>query len=238
MRFERVLDQLRLHFLAGVAVLRLDDLDARCPSTAPRKPVLPASTQPAPAGPGNQAALTGVRAGRMQPGEELAGLGAHLAERHQRLRRKLRRGDAVDHVDDRNVLRADFGDEVVQAVEGDGADDDGVGAGGDAVLDLRDLLRQLGVAAGLDELHLDALPLRLLGDAVVDAEPVGVLHVREGDADLPGLRRLLERHVILRRARARHVERRIPDLDLIGKPVGRRCRRHRDQQAGRQRGRL
>ena len=60
-------------------------------------------------------------------------------------------------------------DEVVQAVEGDRADDDGLRAGGDAILDLRDLLVELGVAARLDQLHLNALALRLLGRAVIDA---------------------------------------------------------------------
>ena len=88
-----------------------------------------------------------------------------------------------------------FGDEVVQPVEGDCADDDRLRTAGDAILDLRDLLVELGVAAGVDQVHLDAETLGFLRHAVVDAEPVGVLHVREGHADVPRLRRLFKRRV-------------------------------------------
>ena len=84
MRFERVFDQRRLHFLAGVAVLGLDDLDRAALDRAEEAGI--AGLDPAGAGrsrePGD---LDRSRAGRMQLGEVLAGLGAHLAEGHQRL---------------------------------------------------------------------------------------------------------------------------------------------------------
>ena len=114
---------------------------------------------------------------------------------------------------------------------------DGVGPGGDAVLDLADLLLELGVAARFHQLHLHAEVFGLLGDAVIDREPIGVLHVREGDADFPGLRCLFERNVAQLLPRTRHVEGRVPGFDLIGIPGvgGDRAAGKRNQQASGQR---
>src|SRR5262249_54001425 len=98
---------------------------------------------------------------------------------------------------------------LVEAVERDGADDHRLRAVGDAILDLRYLLGEVGVAAGLDQLHLDPEILRLLDDAVIDGEPIRVLHVREGDADVPLLIGLLEWAVLDFLARPFHVEGRI-----------------------------
>ncbi len=75
----------------------------------------------------------------------------------------------------------------VDAVDADGAEDDGVGTLGDAVVHLAELRIELGVAAGLEQHHIRAVAADLLGNAVVGAEPVGVLQVGEGDADVPGL---------------------------------------------------
>ena len=110
-------------------------------------------------------------------------------------------------------------DEVVEAVGGDGADDHRLRAVGDAVLDLRDLLVEFGVAAGFDQVHRDAEALGLLDHAVVDAEPVGVLHMRERHADLPGLRRLVERRYSTGET-CRRQRRRLDLLGLVREPVG------------------
>ena len=143
----------------------------------------------------------------------LARLVTHFTEGHQGFRGELRRGDAVDDVDHRDALGADFFDELVQARLRDGADDHGIGALRDAVLDLTDLLREVGVAACLDELHLDPEPARLGDHAVVDRRPVGILHVGEGHAQVPLLGRVLERRVLVLDLLALHVEGRIPILD-------------------------
>src|SRR5205823_4191670 len=82
----------------------------------------------------------------------------------------------------------------------------------------RDLLVEVGVAARFEKRHLDAFALRLFGDAVVDGEPIGILHMREGDADVPFLRRLVDRRVVDILARALHVEWRIPYLHREGIP--------------------
>ena len=121
----------------------------------------------------------------MGHGEELAGLAAHLAERHERLRRQFAGRHPVDDVDDRDALSADLEHEVVETVIGNRADHDGIGAGGHAVLDLADLRVELGVAARLDQLHVDPQPVGLGGDSVVHAQPVGILHVRERTRRFP-----------------------------------------------------
>ncbi len=77
----------------------------------------------------------------------------------------------------------------VEAVCADRADDDRVGAAGDAVVDLADLRGQLGVATGLVEVEVDAQPTGLLDHAVVDRDPVGVTQVRHHGADSPVLGR-------------------------------------------------
>ena len=112
-------------------------------------------------------------------------------------------------------------DEIVEAVGGDGADDHRLGAVGDAVLDLGNLFVELRVAARLDKVHRDAEALGLLDHTVVDAKPVGVLHMRERHANLPRLRRLLERRVLDRRNLAVGIERRSDLLGLVREPLGR-----------------
>ena len=76
--------------------------------------------------------------------------------------------------------------EVVEAVSRNCADQDGLSPVGDAVLDLRDLLIELCVATRLNDIELHADIRCLLNDAVVDPDLVGVLHMRERDADLQG----------------------------------------------------
>ena len=223
MRLQGVFDQLELHLLAGIAVLGFDDLDvgsghrlletlvARFHPTGTRRTREPGDL--------DLARAHGVRLGNV-----LARLVAHLAEGDERLGGELGRRHAVDHVDHRDALATDLGDEIVEAVEGDCADHDGVRSTGNAVLDLRDLGVEVGIAARLHELHLDSEALRLGDDAVVDSQPVGVLHVRKRNTDVPGLRSLFQRGVVDRPARAGHVERRIPDLDRVGVPLLRRVR--------------
>jgi len=155
----------------------------------------------------------------MQFGKIGTRLAAHFTKGHQRLGAEIGRRHAIDHVDHRNVLAADFLDDVVESVERNRANHDGIRTGCHAVFDLRDLVVQFGIAAGLDQLHLDAQALGLFSNAVIDAEPVSVFHMREGDADLPRFRRFLQWRVVHGRARAGHVEGRIPDLHRIGIPV-------------------
>jgi hypothetical protein len=112
----------------------------------------------------------------------------------------------------------DLADNIVQPVIGDRADNRGVGTMRDAVLNLRDLLVELGIAAGFHKVHLDAQALGLLGRAAVDAQPIGVPHVRERNADLPLLGRILERHVGDVGRLAVGSERRIDLSGLIGEP--------------------
>ena len=222
MRFQGVLDQLELHLLAGVAVLRLDDLDVG--SGDRFLEALVARLDPAGARRAREPGdldLAGAHGMRLR--DVLARLVAHLAEGDERLGGKLGRRHAVDHVDHRDALGPDLGDEIVQAVEGNRADHDGIRPAGDAVLDLRDLGVEVGIATRFDELHLDPEALRLGDDPVVDGQPVGVFHVRKRNADVPGLRGLLQGDVVDRPARAGHVERRVPYLDRVGIPLLRRA---------------
>src|SRR5258707_319177 len=71
-----------------------------------------------------------------------------------------------------------------------------VGAGLQAVVILRQLLRQVVVAAGLQDGERDAQAHGLLHHAVVHRQPVAVLEMREQRAQLPLLRRLVERGVL------------------------------------------
>ena len=216
---QHVLDKLELHFLAGVAVFGREHLD-RCALHSVKEAFV-GGLDPSGAGrTGEPPDLDRRRAGRMLGGEIFAGGVAHRVEGNQRFRRDVRRIDPVDHVDDGNVLRVQFLDQIVEAVGRNGADDDRLRAVGDAVFDLRDLFVELRVAARLDEIHGDAETLRFVDHAVIDAEPVSVLHMRERHADLPRLRRLLERYVLDRRNLAVRIEGRIDGLSLVGEPVG------------------
>ena len=100
---------------------------------------------------------------RMQLGDVLAGLGAHRLERDERLRREVR--------DDMPLITSITGmffslislHQVVEPVKGDRADDRPPGRRSATQSSICEIcLLQIGVAAGLDEMHLDAELLRLL----------------------------------------------------------------------------
>src|SRR3546814_11515100 len=100
------------------------------------------------------------------------------SERDQRLGSDILRGHAIHEVDDRDALRGDILDQVVKAVTRDGAEDDGLRAAGDIVLDLRDLLCGVGIAASLEHRHHDALALGFLSPDHVDGDPVAICHIQ------------------------------------------------------------
>ena len=233
---EHVFHQPQLGFLAGIAIARLQHLDRRALDRLHE--ALMGGFHPAGARrPREPADLDRGGAGRMPGGQILTGLAAHGVERHQRLAGQFGRGDAVDHVDHRDLLRRQLLDQIVEPVIRDCADHHRLRARGDAILDLADLFGQFGIAAGLDHIQLHPQALRLFGDAVIDAQPVGVLHVREGDADVPGLGRLVQRHIVdvLRRAVGREGRGHLGGG--VGKPVrglGSACEERAGQKSDRE----
>ena len=98
-----------------------------------------------------------------------------------------------------------------------------VGAARNAILDLRDLLAKVGVAARVENLELDALTTGFFDDAVGHTEPVRILHVWERHADVPllgglGQRRVVDRGLFAVRRKGRD------GRGLVRKPV--RSRSH------------
>ena len=145
-----------------------------------------------------------------------------VGARGQRIDLDLEQG--IDDRDDLDPLLAGLGDLRLHPAFRDDADQDGVRIERHAVVELRDLLVELGVAAGREQRRLDAQAARLVHDAVVHAHPVAVLHVREQHADVPLLRGFLERHVVDgRRQRLERVElvcRQLAEVEhLDGPPV-------------------
>src|SRR5260221_3403452 len=118
MCLERVLDELHLHFLAGVAVLGVDHLDIAVLDGV--EEALVAGFDPArarrPREPGN---LHLARAFGMLLRDIIAGVVSHLLERDERLGRDLLGRTAVDHVDHRNVLLAHRLDGFVETIDPD-----------------------------------------------------------------------------------------------------------------------
>src|SRR4029078_9762728 len=63
------------------------------------------------------------------------------------------------------------------------ADDDGINLLLDEVLDLRDLLAGIGIAAGIEFEHIDAVLLRLSIDTMGARDPEGRSEIGHGEAD-------------------------------------------------------
>jgi len=77
------------------------------------------------------------------------------------------------------------GNALIESPERHRADDQCIGAGGSALLDLLPLALEIGIAPGFHQGKCDTEPARFLDHTVVNIQPVSVFQMRVGDTQLP-----------------------------------------------------
>lgn len=172
-----------------------------------------------PFGSGKPGDLDGRAAFRVRARQIGADRAPHLRPGNGGLRSDPAVIDVVDGGGHRDAL-CNPGDQWGEAGVGHRTHDEGVRPGGDAALDLGDLPVQIRVAARLHDAQRHAEPPGLLGHAVVDAEPVGILEVRIGGAEAPFPRRRFERRILYALGLPVIVEWRVPALQQPGLRAG------------------
>ena len=112
----------------------------------------------------------------------------------------------------------DGAEERSQAVERYGSDHKGIGTGGKAVADQRDLPGKKRVPPGFDQTESSTKPLGFHGHAEIHAEPVRILQMWVGDAETPPSRCPVQRPIGRRTRSILEIERRFPDAHVDGLP--------------------
>jgi hypothetical protein len=170
------IDQPGLLVDARVAEPRLDDRNAR-PFHRVTEAVITRRHPPRSLRPREPSDADGLVGPARQSLEVVAGGESHVVEVCPHARGDGSGADSVDEVHNRDAAVGVDGNEIVQTVRRDGAQDHPLSAASDTFGDLSLLRLQILVAAGLEHVEAHAETCRFLDQSEVDRQPVVVLQV-------------------------------------------------------------